>query len=38
MYRAWQGWPFADKKAPSAWLTLMVLRILKRMGNGGGTT
>ncbi len=30
MYRAWQGWSFADKKAPSPWLTLLVLRILKR--------
>jgi hypothetical protein len=31
MYRAWKGWSFADKKRPSPWLTLLVLRILKRM-------
>ena len=30
MYRAWKGWSFADKKKPSPWLTLLVLRILKR--------
>ncbi|MGD2206419.1 MAG: hypothetical protein PVH17_06540 [Anaerolineae bacterium] len=32
MYRAWKGWSFADKKAPSPWLTFLVLRILKRAG------
>ncbi|MHB1294961.1 MAG: hypothetical protein ACYC4R_08170 [Anaerolineae bacterium] len=32
MYRAWIGWSFADKKAPSPWLTCQVLRILKRAG------
>ncbi len=31
MYRAWKGWSFSDKKNPSPWLTLLVLRILKRM-------
>ena len=31
MYRAWKGWSFADKKHPSPWLTLLALRILKRM-------
>lgn len=31
MYRAWKGWSFADKKAPSPWLTFLVLRIQKRM-------
>ena len=31
MYRAWKGWSFADKKAPSPWLTFLVLRIRKRM-------
>jgi hypothetical protein len=31
MYRAWQGWSFADKKRPSPWLTLLVNRILKRV-------
>jgi hypothetical protein len=32
MYRAWKGWSFANKKAPSPWLTFLVLRIQKRMG------
>jgi hypothetical protein len=32
MYRAWKGWSFADKRQPSPWLTLLVLRILKRTG------
>jgi len=32
MYRAWKGWGFADKKRPSAWLTLLVLRLQKRAG------
>jgi hypothetical protein len=31
MYRAWKGWPFADKKHPSPWLTFLVLRIQRRM-------
>jgi len=31
MYRAWKGWSFADKKSPSAWLTFLVLRIVKRI-------
>jgi hypothetical protein len=35
MYRAWKGWSFADKKHPSPWLTLLVLRILKRLESGG---
>jgi hypothetical protein len=34
MYRAWTGWSFADKKKPSPWLTLLVLRILKRLQPG----
>ena len=33
MYRAWKGWSFADKKAPSPWLTFLVLRILRRTGS-----
>jgi len=33
MYRAWQGWSFADKKHPSPWLTFLALRILKRVGD-----
>lgn len=32
MYQPWKGWSFADKKAPSPWLTLLVLRIQKRLG------
>jgi hypothetical protein len=31
MYRAWQGWSFADKKTPSPWLTFLVLRIQQRL-------
>jgi hypothetical protein len=33
MYRAWQGWSFADKKKPSPWLTFLVVRIQKRCQN-----
>jgi hypothetical protein len=32
MYRAWKGWSFADKKNPSPWLTLLVSRVQKRIG------
>ena len=32
MYRAWRGWSFADKRRPSPWLTFLVLRIQKRVG------
>ncbi|MBN1660307.1 MAG: hypothetical protein JXA93_18055 [Anaerolineae bacterium] len=32
MYKAWKGWSFADKKAPSPWLTFLALCILKRSG------
>ncbi len=32
MYRAWKGWSFADKKSPSPWLTFLVLRVQKRIG------
>jgi hypothetical protein len=35
MYRAWQGWSFADKKNPSPWLTFLVLRIQRRVGAFG---
>ena len=31
MYRAWQGWSFANKKQPSPWLTMLVLRIQARL-------
>lgn len=30
MYRAWKGWSFANKKAPSPWLTLLAVRIIQR--------
>ena len=30
MYRAWKGWSFADKKAPSPWLTFLVRRVERR--------
>jgi hypothetical protein len=32
MYRSWKEWSFADKKAPSPWLTLLVTRIQSRLG------
>ena len=32
MYRAWKGWSFTDKKNPSPWLTFLVLRVQRRMG------
>jgi hypothetical protein len=32
MYRAWKGWSFADKKNPSPWLTFLVLRVQKQVG------
>ena len=35
MYRSWSGWSFANKKQPSPWLTLLVLRIQDRLGPGG---
>jgi len=31
MYQAWKGWSFADKKAPSPWLTFLVLRMCGRI-------
>jgi hypothetical protein len=31
MYTSWKDWSFADKKNPSPWLTLLVLRILRRV-------
>ncbi len=31
MYRAWSDWSFADKKNLSPWLTLLVLRVQRRM-------
>ena len=35
MYQAWKGWSFADKKAPSPWLTFLVLRIQGRVEQSG---
>ncbi len=32
MYRAWRGWSFADKRHPSSWLSFLVLRIQRRLG------
>lgn len=31
-YKACKGWDFGQKKNPSQWLTLLILRIFKRMG------
>jgi hypothetical protein len=31
IFRAWQGWSFADKTEPSPWLTFLVLRIQARL-------
>ena len=33
-WTAWKGWDFAQKKQPSRWLTLLVLRMLKRVRDG----
>jgi len=32
MYQAWKGWSFADKRRPSPWVTLLVRRIQRRVG------
>lgn len=32
MFRAWKGWEFADKRHPSPWITLLVMRIQHRIG------
>ena len=32
VWRAWQDWDFGQKKVPSTWLTLVVHRILRRVG------
>jgi len=34
VWKAWGEWDFGQKKTPSAWLTLITLRILKRMNAG----
>ncbi len=33
MYRAWKDWSFADKKNASPWLTMLVLRVQRRMNH-----
>lgn len=30
-YRAWKGWDFGQKKKPSAWMTFLVYRIMRRV-------
>lgn len=37
MYRAWKDWSFADKKKPSPWLTLLILRLQKRLSSSNGS-
>lgn len=32
VWQAWRGWDFAQKTAPSPWLTFLVYRIFKRSG------
>jgi hypothetical protein len=34
VWQAWAGWEFGQKKAPSRWLTLLALRILRHAGSG----
>ena len=36
MFRSWKGWSFADKRAPSPWLTFLVNRVVHRMESDGG--
>ena len=31
MYRSWKQWSFADKRHPSPWITMLVLRLQKRI-------
>jgi len=33
VYRAWKDWDFGQKREPSAWITFLSYRILKRTGN-----
>lgn len=35
VWRAWKGWDFGQKKAPSSWLTLLSQRVLRRANQGG---
>ena len=36
VWMAWKDWDFGQKKHPSRWLTLLVLRVLKRVEEGSG--
>lgn len=38
MYRSWNGWSFADKRLPSPFLTMLVVRIQARMAAKGDLT
>lgn len=33
IWKAWEGWEFAQKKEPSRWVTLLSLQALQRVGN-----
>ncbi len=32
VWMAWKGWDFCQKRSPSAWLTLLAQRVIRRMG------
>jgi len=32
VWKAWEGWEFAQKKEPSRWVTLLALTALQRVG------
>ena len=32
VWRAWRGWDFGQKREPSRWLTLLIQRMLRRVG------
>ena len=34
VWRAWKGWDFGQKRTPSRWLTVLTLRILRRVPGG----
>jgi hypothetical protein len=36
IWMAWEAWDFGQKKYPSRWITLLVLRILKRVEKSSG--
>ena len=31
IYKYWKGFDFGQKKAPSPWITLLALRVIKRV-------